>query len=209
MNILPDIPLLLTIYVVLVHCISDLPYILQSHCILPVFYLYICVQWMQVCATLPGEREVGAPLLKCIDWHPLCSRAPHLLAATLMKLYKTLLFGYQIWVVGNFEQCWSWYCSLNKFVNWVINAWMWCRMWNCIIIGRASFQSLMNRNFRIIEDFYNVLAIKFRWRLPLKEEVQNPDLWLQIYSSSDVHLLLHNLSRIVMNRYHFCNVLKI
>jgi hypothetical protein len=41
---------------------------------------------MQVCATLPGEREVGAPLLKCIDVHPLCSIAPHPLAATLMKL---------------------------------------------------------------------------------------------------------------------------
>lgn len=42
-NILPDLPLLLTIYVVLVHCISDLPYILQSHCILPVFiYIFVC-----------------------------------------------------------------------------------------------------------------------------------------------------------------------
>lgn len=46
---------------------------------------------MQICPTLPGKGEVGAPLLKCIDVH-FHSKAPPRFATTLMKLSSDLSY---------------------------------------------------------------------------------------------------------------------
>lgn len=124
-------------FLVKLYSLSSIYYILQSHCILPVLSIYLCAMDAGMC-NITRRKRSWRTVIEVHRWaSTMQSIAPHPLAATLMKLCVMIRLCY-LELLGILNSVWV--GILLEINLWIgsSNAWMWCRMWNCMIIGRAS-----------------------------------------------------------------------